>query len=144
MNKNVIKIDDSNFDSLVLFPQKTAAVFFSAKWSETSAAVRPVFEAAAEKFSPPAVFCEIDVDENPAIRNAYRVRRLPAILIFAEGNLNEALTGAINELKLNEKLERLTATDRTYRNIADFSRKIARRIDSGVGRLLSELFEKDL
>jgi thioredoxin-like negative regulator of GroEL len=139
MRKNITKITDSDFDSLVLFPRKPAVVFFSADWSESSQTVCPFFEAAAEKYKSKVTIYEMDADENPIIPIAYRVRRIPAVLMFAGGRLSESHFGMIAEEMLDEKIEKLTASGEIYQTIAAFSKKLAARARYRVGWLLSEL-----
>jgi thioredoxin-like negative regulator of GroEL len=140
MNNKITKIYDSDFDSKVLFPRKTAVVFFSANWSESSRTAYPIFAAAAEKYRSEAAIYEMDVDENSIIPIAYGVRRLPAVLTFANGRLDESHSGAISEEKLTEKIEKLASAGRRYQKVAAVSRQFATRIGDRVGWLLSELF----
>ena len=101
MREKITKINDSNFDSLVIFPKKPAVVFLSANWSESSQLICPIFEAAADKYRTKITIYEMDVDENPIIPIAYGIRRIPAVLTFANGQFTESHTGAITEEKLD-------------------------------------------
>ena len=140
MNKRITKIKDSDFDLRVLFPRKPAVVFFSADWSDASHTVYPVLEAAAEKYRAKAAVYEMNVDENSIIPVAYGVRRLPAVLTFADGRLDESHFGFITEDKLNEKIEKLIASAEIYQTVAAFSNKLAAHVSNRVGWLLSGLF----
>src|SRR4051812_15490130 len=130
MSEIITKIRDDNFDSLVIIPRKPAVVFFSANWSGPSRIVRPTLETAADKYRAKIAFYEIDVDENPIIQMAYGIRSLPAILLFADGRLDDSCLGAISRDKLEEKLEKLTAPGELYKNMLAFSKKFA----VGLGR----------
>ena len=140
MNSRITKISDSDFDRTVLFPRRTAVVFFTAEWSEASGAARGVFEAAADKYAAVADVYEIDVDENRIIPTAYAVRRIPAALIFTGGRLDESFAGAIIAERLDEKIERLTRSVSFYDATAEAFKKTAARLESRVAMLLSELF----
>ena len=139
MNKKITKIKDSDFDRAVLFPRKPAVVFFSAEWSDASQMVYPVFESAAEKYKSKAAVYEMNVDENSIIPVAYGVRRLPAVLTFAEGRLDESHFGIISEDALGEKIEKLTAQPEIYQTVAAFSKRLAARVSDRVSLLFSEL-----
>ena len=140
MREKITKINDSNFDSLVIFPKKPAVVFLSANWSESSQLICPIFEAAADKYRTKITIYEMDVDENPIIPIAYGIRRIPAVLTFANGQFTESHTGAITKEKLDEQIEKITFSSEIYKNVAILSKKLAARISSRIGLLLSELF----
>jgi thioredoxin-like negative regulator of GroEL len=140
MNEKLTKIKDSDFDRVVLFPRKPAVVFFSAEWSESSRTAYPLFASAAERYGAKAAVYEMNVDENPIIPTAYGIRRIPAVLIFSGGRLDESFTGKITEEKLVEKIEKLTAPDKIHKTVAAVSKKFAARVGNRVGGLLSELF----
>lgn len=102
--------------------------------------IRPLLEAAAEKFRGKASFYELDTDENPIIPIAYGVRRVPAVLMFAGGSFNESQVGTITQAGLFKKIEKLTASDKIYRTVAAFSKKLAARARYRVHLLFSGLF----
>lgn len=133
MNEKITKINDSNFDSAVIIPQKPAVVCFSANWSGPSRIVRPVLEAAAEKYETKAAFYELDVDENPLIQMAYGVRSIPTVLFFAGGQLVDRYTGAISRDKLEEKLEKIAVSGEAYKNMLAYSKKLAARLGGRFG-----------
>jgi thioredoxin 1 len=125
MSEKITKITDSNFDSLVIIPKKPAVVCFSANWSGPSRIVRPTLETAADKYSGKVTFYELDVDENPIIQMAYGVRSIPAILLFAGGQLVDSHLGAITRDKLEGKLEKIAVSGEAFKNMVAFSKKFA-------------------
>lgn len=127
MSEKITKISDSNFDSLVIIPKKPAVVLFSANWSGPSRIVRPTIESAAEKHSAKVAFYELDVDENPTIQMAYGVRSVPTILLFAGGQLVDSYIGAISRDKLEEKLQKISASGEAFKNLFAYSKKLAAR-----------------
>lgn len=118
MSEKITKISDANFDSSVIIPKKPALVFFSANWSGSSRMIRPTIESAAEKYSGKAAFFELDMDENPATPMTYGVRTAPTILLFAGGQLANMHVGTISRDKLNEKLEKITASGEALKKAA--------------------------
>jgi thioredoxin 1 len=133
MSDKITKVTDSDFDSLVIIPKKPTVVCFSAYWCGPSRMVRPTLEAAAEKYSGKVTFYELDIDENPIIQMAYGVRSIPAILLFAGGQLVDSYVGAITRDKLEEKLEKVTASGELYKNMMAFSKKFAARVGGRFG-----------
>jgi thioredoxin 1 len=127
MSDKIIKITDSDFDSLVVIPKKPAVVCFSARWSGPSRMVRPTLETAADKYTGKVTFYELDVDENTLIPMAYGVRSVPAILFFAGGQLVYSHIGAITRDKLEGNLEKIAASGEAFKNMVAFSKKLAAR-----------------
>lgn len=125
MSNKILKITDSNFDSLAIIPKKPTVVCFSANWSESSRIVRPTLETAADKYAGKVIFYELDVDESPIIQMAYGVRNVPSILFFARGQLVDRYIGAITRDKLEEKLGKISASGELYKNMVAFSKKFA-------------------
>ena len=140
MKNKIKKINDRDFDRAVLFPRRPAVVFFTAGWSEAGEAAFPLIEAAADKYRTKAAFFEMNVDENSIIPTAYGVRRIPAVLTFTAGRLDEPPGGRITEKSLTEKIEQITAPDRLYKTVGAVCRKTAARVGTRVVWLLSELF----
>ncbi len=125
MSEKITKINDSNFDALVIIPKKPTVVFFSASWNAPSRMARPILETAAEKYSQKVKIYEMDVDENSIVPTAYAVRNLPAILTFAGGQLIDIQIGAVTRDKLNEKIEKIADSGELYKNMLAFSKKLA-------------------
>ena len=140
MSSTIKKINDSNFDSAVLFPRKPAVVFFTADWSDASRAVHPILDAAALKYRSKAAVYEMNTDENSIIPIAYGVRRVPAVLTFAGGRLEEAYFGSMTKEKLDEKIEKITSPGDFYKTVAETFKKTAMRARYRIALLLSELF----
>ena len=140
MNSKITQITDSDFDRAVLFPRRPAVVFLTAEWSDASGAAYPVFEAAAEKYRAKTDVYEMNVDKNRIIPTAYGVRRIPAVMMFADGRLDELYAGAMTPEKLDAKIEKLTPPDGFYKSVARSFKKTATRLESRVAVLLSELF----
>lgn len=134
MSGKFTKINDSNFDSLVIIPQKPTVVFFTANWSGPSRTLRPTLETVADKYRTKATVYEIDVDENPIIPTAYGVRSIPAILLFADGRqVDSQIGGAFSRDKLEEKIEKITFSSELYKSVAAFSRKFAAHFSARFG-----------
>lgn len=125
MNKKTLKINDSNFDSLVIIPKKTAVVLFSATWNAQSQSVRPIIEKTIDLYATKVTFYEMDMDENSIIPIAYGVRSLPTILFFSDGKLGDRHNGWVTRDSLIKKIDGIRTPDEIYKSAAAFSKRFA-------------------
>ena len=83
--RTVRKASDENFQQLVLDAQEPVIVDFYADWCKPCRALSPLLdEVAREKQGVRVV--KVNVDDAPRLARQYRVRSLPTVIIFKEGN----------------------------------------------------------
>jgi len=104
---NLLKINDNQFDSLILTAKKTALVFISAAWSAPAKICRPVIEQTAGEFQQKLAFYDLDFDENSLTPPRYGVKAVPAFLLFKNGQLARIFQGVINKSTLSSMISNL-------------------------------------
>ena len=82
MSVNVF--NENNFEELVLASDKPVLVDFWASWCMPCRMLAPVVEELAEEH-PEVVFGKVNVDENPALAQRYRITGIPALVLFRDG-----------------------------------------------------------
>lgn len=109
-------------------PEARLIVLIGAEaWCEKCRALRPVFEAAAERARPHDVFVWLDLEDDAAFIGAYLPQDLPEVLIYEAGRLRHrhviepaapALQAALDDSSATSSagndpgiLRRLTASD---------------------------------
>lgn len=97
----LVKINDSEIDSLIIKAKKTALVFVSAVWSAPAKICRPNVEQAANEFQNKLAFFDLDIDANSLTPAKYGVKGVPAVLIFKNGQINNVSQGIINKSTLS-------------------------------------------
>ena len=85
-------INDSNFDEEVLKSDKTVLVDFWATWCGPCKMQGPIIKEFAEKH-PEYKVCKLDVDENSATAEKYRVVSIPMLAVFSKGELVKSEVG---------------------------------------------------
>jgi len=68
------------------------AVKFSAEWCGPCKRMEPTVEKLETEF-PTAKFIKVDIDEEPALAQKYKVRMVPTILIVKDGQEISRVTG---------------------------------------------------
>lgn len=78
-----------------------------AEWCGPCRAMEPIIENVSEKMQGKAKVMDIDVEESPDISTAYRVRNIPTILYFKDGELKDKSVGSISEDDLINRINNL-------------------------------------
>jgi thioredoxin 1 len=89
------KITDSNFEDLVIKAGKLAVVDLSAEWCGPCRMVSPIIHELATEYEGRIVAGELNVDENPDVTAKYKIRNIPTVLFFKNGELVDKQVGAV-------------------------------------------------
>lgn len=89
---SVIKIDQNNFESVVMNSAKPVLVDFWAPWCAPCRMFSPVIDEIAEENAHIAVG-KVNVDENPALAQQFQIMGIPAAVLFENGHPVRRLVG---------------------------------------------------
>lgn len=92
-SKNVIEVKDQNFDQEVLKSTQVTLVDFWAEWCGPCRMLAPIIDEISNEFVGKLKVCKMNVDLNPTTPTQYRIRGIPTILIFKNGQVAEQLVG---------------------------------------------------
>ncbi|MDR0840353.1 MAG: thioredoxin [Christensenellaceae bacterium] len=90
----VLHVTENNFEEVVLKSELPVFVDFWASWCGPCRSMEPVVVELAKKYDGKVRFCKVNVDENLALAQRYRVMSIPAIHIFKDGESLENRVGA--------------------------------------------------
>jgi len=107
MNKKVIFNQDS-WEEKVLNSNLPVMVDFWAEWCAPCHMIAPLIEKMAEEYQDKVKVGRLNVDENPNIAAKYKIRGIPTLLFFKNGQVVDQVVGVTPEYVLNKKLENLT------------------------------------
>lgn len=89
----VREIGGSNFIQEVINSEQAAVVDFWAPWCGPCRMLGPVMDELAEDMTGKAKFFKINVDENTAIAQKYRISSIPCVMVFKDGELVDTMVG---------------------------------------------------
>ena len=107
VNKNVIELNEANFDREVLHATQPVLVEFWAGWSAPCKAMAPMLESVAEDEAVPVKVARVNVENHEKLTEQCGVRAVPTLLIFHQGGLQAEIVGQITEQAVRDRLERL-------------------------------------
>jgi len=94
MNEHIINLTIDNFDEEVLKPRMLVLVDFWASWCPPCRILSPIIEEIAEKYVGKVKVGKVNVDEQRALAERYRVMSIPTVFLFKNGQVIDKIVGA--------------------------------------------------
>lgn len=105
MSSSIAIISDPQFSSEVLDAAQPVLVYFWASWCGPCRLMSPAVEAVASQYSERLKVVKMEVDPNPEAVAQCQVEGVPALRLFQDGKVIEAIEGAMNQQKLETFLQ---------------------------------------
>jgi len=99
MSEYVTKVNESDFDQVVLKSTTPVLVDFWAEWCAPCRTIAPVVEAIAEQYGDAARVFKLNVDDSPAVAQRYGIQGIPTLILFQDGVEKERIVGAASREK---------------------------------------------
>jgi thioredoxin 1 len=99
------EVNAANWDEEVIKSDKPVLVDFWAQWCGPCKAFMPLLEQVAEEIQGQYKIVKLNVDENPEIAMTYKIKTIPNLIVFKNGEVYKAQVGRTskeNVLKLFE------------------------------------------
>ena len=99
----MLKITATNYDELVARADKPVLLDFWAEWCGPCRMVSPVVEEIAASH-PEIAVGKVNVDEEPALAQAFRVQSIPMLVLLRDNAVVAAAVGAQSIEELEQKV----------------------------------------
>jgi thioredoxin 1 len=99
-------LTDATFQEQVILSDKLAVVDFSAEWCGPCRMVSPIIHELADEYDGRIVTGEVNVDENPEVTAKYKVRNIPTVLFFKNGEVVDKQVGAVPKSTFKSLVEK--------------------------------------
>lgn len=103
----MLNLDEKNFAIEVLRSKKIVLVDFWAPWCGACQMISPIIEEIAKRFENKMKFAKVNIDENVALAQKYKISAIPALFIFKEGKIVEEMVGLESKEQLIVKIDSL-------------------------------------
>ncbi|MEU4980942.1 thioredoxin [Streptomyces sp. NPDC021969] len=98
------EVTDADFAAEVIGSDLPVLVEFTADWCPPCRQMAPVLSALAEEEGDRLRVVQLNVDQNPATTNAYKVLSMPTFLVFRAGEPVKSMVGSRPKRRLLEEL----------------------------------------
>lgn len=102
----VKQIKDTTFDVEVLDSEKLVVVDFWAPWCGPCRMIAPVIDEVAKEYGESIKVVKVNTDENPSTVASYRIRSIPTLLIFNNGDIVDTMIGAIPKTTVINRIQK--------------------------------------
>jgi thioredoxin 1 len=106
-NSETINLDESNFDREVTHSDKPVLVDFWAEWCGPCKLIAPLLDEVAREKAGSVKVAKVNVDENQSLSFKYKIRAIPALLFFKNGQLRDQVTGMTSKKDLLNRIDAL-------------------------------------
>ena len=106
MSDTVLHATDADFDSHVLQSDVPVLVDFWAPWCGPCKMIAPALDQLAGEYAGKAKVVKVDVDQNPATAMTFRVRSIPMLLVFKDGQIHGQQIGAVGKAQLAQLIDK--------------------------------------
>jgi len=106
MSDSVLHATDADFDSHVLQSDVPVLVDFWAPWCGPCKMIAPALDQLAGEYAGKAKVVKADVDQNPATAMKFRVRSIPMLLVFKDGQIHGQQIGAVGKAQLAQLIDK--------------------------------------
>ena len=102
MSENIIHVNDSDFEQTVLKAEGPVLVDYWAEWCGPCKMIEPLLHELADDYGGRLKIAKLNIDENQQVTTRYKIRGIPTLMIFQNGEHQGTKVGALTKAALKE------------------------------------------
>ncbi len=104
-SRHTVTVTDENFDDQVIQSKIPVLVDFWADWCGACKVIDPTLEALAADYNGKVKIAKLNVDDSPDTAGRFGVRSIPTLIVFNDGEPQQAAIGVRPKGQLIELIE---------------------------------------
>ncbi|MBQ9910568.1 MAG: thioredoxin [Lachnospiraceae bacterium] len=100
-----INVTTESFEQDVLKSDIPVLVDFWATWCGPCRMLSPILEEIAEEYEGKVTVAKVNVDEEPALADGFRIRNIPTVLLFKNGEVAATSVGYVPKAEIEALLQ---------------------------------------
>jgi len=100
VSNNIIHVTDSDFDEQVLKADQPVLVDYWAEWCGPCKMIEPLLHELADEYGDRLRIAKLNIDENQQVTSRYKIRGIPTLMIFDNGEHQATKVGALTKSAL--------------------------------------------
>ncbi len=105
-----VQLTDQTFQSEVIESELPVLVDMWAPWCQPCIAMKPTLRRITSELAGKVKVAELNIEQNPFIREKYNVDRYPMLLVFVDGNEVQRLVGPKSQSEIARAMRAYTSS----------------------------------
>jgi thioredoxin 1 len=100
VTERILHVTDDTFEEEVLNSTEPVLVDYWANWCAPCKMIAPLLEEIAEEYAGKIKIAKLDIDQNRAVTERFKVRGIPTLMLFKGGEPEATKVGAVSKSQL--------------------------------------------
>jgi thioredoxin 1 len=100
VTQRILHVTDDTFEEEVLNSTEPVLVDYWANWCAPCKMIAPLLEEIAEEYAGKIKIAKLDIDQNRAVTERFKVRGIPTLMLFKGGEPEATKVGAVSKSQL--------------------------------------------